>query len=51
MNEEVPAAVWVELSEASPDDSYGIFRQPGTKDTKPWRLTGGEQHEGHVKEN
>lgn len=33
MNGEVLAAAWVEPSEASPDGSYGIFHQPGTKDT------------------
>lgn len=33
MNGEVPAAAWVALSEASPDGSYGIFHQPGIKDT------------------
>lgn len=37
MNGEVPAAAWVELSEASHDGSYGIFHQPATKDTR--RLT------------
>lgn len=41
MNGEVlAAAAWVELSEASPDGSCGIFHQPG-KGHNLWRLTGG----------